>query len=192
MPPVKQRTPELRGHILETAFRVLEAGGVGAFTVRRLAAAAATSAPAIYELFGDKAGLVRELFFEGFRRLAAAFLELPESGDPRHDLMQALDAFRSFVGANPELAAVMFSTPFADFAPGTDEAAAGEGTRAFLVARVQRCIDAGLMAGDAVDLAHVVLAVAQGLAAQERAGWLGTSTGSINRRWRTVADALLR
>ena len=35
------------------------------------AAGAATSTPAVYELFGDKAGLVRELFFEGFRMLAA-------------------------------------------------------------------------------------------------------------------------
>ena len=33
---------------------------------------AQTSTPAVYELFGDKAGLVREVFFEGFRLLRAA------------------------------------------------------------------------------------------------------------------------
>jgi hypothetical protein len=42
---------------------------------RRLAALRSpfrhTSVPAVYELFGDKAGLVREIFFEGFRRLGA-------------------------------------------------------------------------------------------------------------------------
>ena len=46
---------------------------------------AGTSTAAVYELFGDKAGLVRELFFEGFRRLDAAFSGLSPSADPRAD-----------------------------------------------------------------------------------------------------------
>jgi AcrR family transcriptional regulator len=48
---------------------MLATEGVAGFTTRRLAAAASTSTPAVYELFGDKAGLLRELFYEGFRQL---------------------------------------------------------------------------------------------------------------------------
>ena len=69
MPRPKQRTPELRDQVLRTAVDMLATGGVAAFTTRRVAEGAATSVPAVYELFGDKAGLVREIFFEGFRTL---------------------------------------------------------------------------------------------------------------------------
>jgi AcrR family transcriptional regulator len=69
MPRAKQRTPELRDRLLQVAVETLESEGVGGFTTRRVAEEAATSTPAVYELFGDKAGLVREVFFEGFRLL---------------------------------------------------------------------------------------------------------------------------
>ncbi len=69
MPRVKQRTPELREHVLDVAIAMLAADGVTGFTTRRLAQRAQTSTPAVYELFGDKAGLLREVFFAGFRLL---------------------------------------------------------------------------------------------------------------------------
>jgi hypothetical protein len=53
-------------------------------------------------------------------------------------------------------------------------------------------VRAGLLDGDPVDLAHVLLALAQGLAAQERAGWLGTTPESRDRRWDLAVAAVLR
>ena len=69
MPRPKQRTDELRQHILETAVQLIATDGVAGFTTRRIVEEASTSIPAMYELFGDKSGLVREIFFEGFRLL---------------------------------------------------------------------------------------------------------------------------
>ena len=69
MPRAKQRTPEMRERVLQAAMDMLASDGVAEFTTRRLAQHAGTSTPAVYELFGDKAGLVREVFFEGFRLL---------------------------------------------------------------------------------------------------------------------------
>ena len=69
MPRAKQRTPELRDRVLLHAVDLLARDGVAGFTARRIAREAATSIPAVYELFGDKAGLLREVFFEGFRLL---------------------------------------------------------------------------------------------------------------------------
>ena len=63
--------------------------------------------------------------------------------------------------------------------------------RELVVGRVRRCVDAGVLAGDATDIAHVLVALAQGLAAQEAAGWLGTSAASIERRWALAVDAVL-
>jgi AcrR family transcriptional regulator len=191
VPRAKQRTEQLREHILRAAVAMLAADGIGGFTTRKVAERAQTSPPAVYELFGDKAGLVREVFFEGFRLLGDRFGRLRESDDPRADLLRTIQALRTFVRDNPVLAQVMFSRPFADFDPGRAELEAGAATREFIVHRVQRCIDAGIIDGNEVDIAHGLLALAQGLAAQEAAGWLGSTRASVNRRWDLAVDALL-
>jgi hypothetical protein len=48
-----------------------------------------------------------------------------------------------------------------------------------------------IISGDPTDIAHVLLGLALGLAAQEAAGWLGTSQASVNRRWSLGAEILL-
>ena len=191
MPRPKQRTPELRDHVLRVAVAMLARHGVAAFTTRRVAEEAATSPPAVYELFGDKAGLVREVFFEGFRLLRRRFDRLAESADPRADLVALVQALRTFARENPVLAELMFSRPFADFDPGPSGLEAGRSVREFVVGRVWRCIDAGILAGDATDVAHVLVSMTQGLAATEMAGWLGTSRASVARRWEVAIRAVL-
>ena len=86
MPRPKQRTPELAERVLEVAIAVLNADGLSGFTTRRVAERAQTSLPAVYELFTDKAGLVRAVYFEGFRRLGLALTGLPETTEPVGDL----------------------------------------------------------------------------------------------------------
>ena len=153
MPRAKQRTQELRDHVLHVAVDMLAADGV--------------------------AGLRRH------------FDRLEESDDPRADVVRVIEVFRAFVRENPMLAEVMFSRPFADFDPGPAELGAGGAVREFIVARVRRCIDAGILSGQETDIAHVLVALTQGLAAQETAGWLGTSTASVDRRWDLAIDAVL-
>jgi AcrR family transcriptional regulator len=191
MPRTKQRTPELRERVLQVAVDLLTQDGVVGFTTRKVAQGADTSTPAVYELFGDKAGLVREVFFEGFRKLRRELEQLQPSDDPRADLVAVIQVLRGFGRDNPALADLMFSRPFADFDPGPAERRAGSGVREFIVARVRRCIETGVLAGQATDVAHVVVAVTQGLALQETAGWLGTSRASIDRRWNLAVDAML-
>ena len=191
MPRPKQRTDALREHVLSVAQGLLESEGVAQFTARRIAEAASTSLPAVYELFGDKAGLLRELFFSGFRALGDELAELTPSSDARADLTLALFTYRRFARENPVLAALMFSRPFADFQPGESELLAGQRVREHIVGGVRRALQAGSILGDPNDIAHVLLALAQGLSAQEAAGWLGTGKASIERRWKLAVDALL-
>jgi AcrR family transcriptional regulator len=191
VPRAKQRTPELRGRVLQVAVATLASDGVAGFTTRKVAQEAATSTPAVYELFGDKAGLVREMFFEGFRLLRQRFDQLGELDDPRAALVRVIDALRTFVRENPVLAELMFSRPFADFDPGPSGVAAGRAVRTFIVERVRRCIDAGMLVGDETDIAHVLVSLTQGLAATEMAGWLGTSKVSVDRRWALAVRAVL-
>lgn len=183
MPRPKLRTPELRDHVLVTAEATIARDGVEGFTTKRIATDAATSVPAIYEMFGDKNGLLRELFFVGFRRLAAAVAAVPSSDDPRSDVVALARAYRVFSLAHPSLSKLMFSQPFASFAPTVDDLAAADTSRRALVKALRRCIDAGMVHGDPVDASHVLLALVQGLIAQETAGWLGKGKASCDRRW---------
>jgi AcrR family transcriptional regulator len=191
VPRAKLRTPELRDHVLGVAVTTLAAEGVTGFTTRAVARQARTSTPAVYELFGDKAGLLREIFFAGFALLRQHFGQLAETADARADLIAVVESFRLFARQNPVLAEVMFARPFADFDPRPAQQQAGRAVREFIVARLRRCTEAGILRGDETDIAHVLLALAQGLAAQEAAGWLGTSPASRDRRWRLAVRAVL-
>jgi AcrR family transcriptional regulator len=191
MPRTKQRTPELRARLLAVAVDLLAEEGAAGLTARSLAARAETSPPALYELFGDKTGVVRELYFEGFRQLSAELAGLAETADPIADLWTLAAVYRRFIRANRDLAEVMFSRPFADFSPGPDELAATSSVRVLIVGRVRRCIESGRLRGDETDVAHVLVALVQGMAFAEAAGRLGTSTESVERRWRLAVGTAL-
>ncbi len=191
MPRAKQRTPELRDRVLAVAVETLVSEGIAGFTTRRVAERAETSLPAVYELFDDKAGLIRAVFFEGFRRLGDALAELPATDDPLADVEALVPVFRQFCLHYPKLAQVMFSRPFADFEPGPDELAAGEWVRLVFVGRIERCLADGVLTGSPADIAHVLLALAQGLAVQEAGRWLGPSESASTRRWQLGVRALL-
>jgi AcrR family transcriptional regulator len=191
MPRPKQRTPQLREHVRGVAVDLLARDGVAGFTTRRIAEQASTSTPAVYELFGDKRGLVREVFFEGFRLLREQLERSALKGEPRDALLSLVANYRAFMRENPVLAEVMFSRPFTDFEPQASELAAGGSVRSLIVGCVRRCIAAGEMAGDETDIAHVLVALVQGLASAEGSGRLGASRASIDRRWRLAIDATL-
>jgi len=191
VPRPKQRTPELRDHVLSVALELLARDGVAAFTTRSVARQSHTSTPAIYELFGDKSGLVRELFFEGFRMLRRQLGTFSQSDNPRADLLQLMSLYRSFIRQNPVLAEVMFSRPFSDFAPSPSELNASSSVRIFIIARVRRCIDANIIRGNDTDVAHALVALVQGLAAAESTRRLGSSRAAVDRRWALAVEAML-
>ena len=191
MPRPKQRTPELRDRVLQVAVSTLNQDGLSGFTTRRVAEQAGTSVPAVYELFQNKPGLVRAVFFEGFRMLGRRLLAVPETDDAVADVQRLIPVFRRFCLDYPALARVMFSRPFQDFDSGPEELASPS-VREIFVGRIKRCTDAGLLTGDPVDIAHVLLALAQGLAVQEGGRWLGKSKASVNRRWEVGVTGILR
>lgn len=191
MPRQKQRTPELRQHVVGVAVELLRDQGAAGLTTRSLAARAGTSAPAVYELFGDKAGVVHALHLEGFRKLAGDLSELGERRDPISDLWTLASEYRRFIRSNRELSEVMFSRPFVEFSPGPDELAVTNSVGSLIGGLVRRCIEAGRMRGDEADICHLLEALLQGMAFAETAGRLGTSTESIERRWRLAIGAIL-
>lgn len=191
MPKQKQRTHALRERGIAGALAVLAEDGVAGLTTRTVAARAGASVPAVYEVFGDKAGLIREVFFEGFRMLGDGLSDLPPDDNPVKALQRCCEAFRRFVLANPVLAQVMFSRPFVDFDPTADDIKAGLKVSKVFVQHARAAIDAGLFEGDPNDIAHVFFAFAEGIAAAESAHRLGRSKQTVDRRWRLGLQALI-
>jgi AcrR family transcriptional regulator len=128
---------------------------------------------------------------EAFRRLGAELERVPLTDDPLADLEALVPVFRLFFRAYPRLTQLMFSRPFADLEPGAGDVAAGASVREAFTGRIQRCVDARVLAGDVTDMAHVMLGLAQGLGVQELAGWLGPSARDVERRWKLGVRALL-
>src|ERR1700742_35997 len=183
MPRAKQRTNDLRERGITAAVDLLAEEGPAGLTTRNFARRVDASIPAVYEVFGDKAGIIREVFFQGFRMLGDALSAIPETDDPIEGLRRLAQGYREFVIANPQLAQVMFSRPFADFDPTTADNKAGVKVQKIFVARAKVAIAAGLIDGDPTDVAHVFFGLFEGLAAAEGAQRLGSSKAARDRRW---------
>jgi AcrR family transcriptional regulator len=177
----------LRQALLEEAMAGVEREGLEALQARRLAAAAGTSTAALYELFGDKRGLVRAVVFDGFRQLREQLEAVPLSDDQRADVVALLAASRAFAADHPALYDLMHSRPVADFAPSNDDRRSAAAVYDLVVSWVGRWLPDAL----AVDAAHVLVALNGGLIARERAGVLGTTANSRDHRWRFAVDVAL-
>ena len=130
---------KLRLRLLDEGGRLLAEEGPAALTVRRLAERAGTSPSAVYSLFGDKWGLVDEMFREGLRRFAGRIARLGRTDDPLADLSALGDAFKANARANPHLYDLMFGEPFPEFVPGEETRTIAMGTFGALVEAVGRC-----------------------------------------------------
>lgn len=111
----------LRATLVELASRAVAEGGSRALSLRVVAAEAGTTTAAIYTLFGGRAGLVRAVVDEGFRRFAHHLAGVPRTGDPAADLIALGIAYRDNALDNPHFYRVMFTPPPREGAPPGDE-----------------------------------------------------------------------
>jgi AcrR family transcriptional regulator len=188
----KVRTGGLREEMLAAAGELLAAGGSGAVTTRAVAGGAGSSLAAVNELFGGKAGLVRALFAEGFAELARELRALEPAGDPEADVVELALAVRSFARHRPHLYEVMFSRPFAEFRPDSEDARAAEEIYGIVVGRVAVLLGPDRRRGTAKDVAIGLFATVQGLVSLETSGLLAGDAEKADRRFRFVLTAALR
>jgi AcrR family transcriptional regulator len=187
----KVRTSAVRDDVVRCALDVLERDGAPAVSARRVAADAGTSTAALYEFFGDKAGLVRAVAFEGFVALQRTLDEVAPGVDERESLVALLAASRRFAVARPMLFELMYSRPFAEFAPGPDDQDAALGVYRTIVGAVRRWLRGAGTTTSATEAAHIVVAAHRGFVMTELAGIAGGSAASVEARYRRGVDAVL-
>lgn len=155
MDDTKART---RRQILEVAAGILERDGARAVSTRTVAAAAGIRAASLYQLFGDKDGLLDALAIHAFDSYLAGKHTLAPSDDPVDDMRRGWDLHVDFGLRHPAFYLLMFGTERPDRRPP----AAGE-AHALLLTFLDRVAAAGRLRVPAPLAAGLTLAAATGV-----------------------------
>ncbi len=98
---------DLRRDIVEAAAKILGSEGLGALSVRRVAADVGASTMVVYTHFRDKDGLVDAAVAEAFERFAAALASVHHE-QPFEHLRRLGRAYRAFALASPAWYRLLF------------------------------------------------------------------------------------
>lgn len=173
MPRPKIHDEGLRARLLEAAGAIVAAEGAAALSVRRIATDVGTSTTAIYSLFGGKGELVREVWLEGFRRLAARMEAAERTGDALDDLGHLGQAYRAHALDNPAFYEIMFGHAVSEYEPSEADQVEAHRALEALVDGVTRCVDSGVFVGDPREIAMVLWGLVHGMVSLELHGLLG-------------------
>ena len=178
--------------LLDQAERIVEAEGLDALTVRRVAAAAGTTTRAVYTAFGSKEALVVALGARGVDLHRDRREALPATADPAADLVEAGAAvFRRFATDHPTLFRISIQRALPDPSLFAGYVEAAREALAVLHGRIARLEEAGRLGDRSVsDAATEFHSLCEGLAAMELRGML--RAGEMERIWRDALGALVR
>jgi AcrR family transcriptional regulator len=146
--------------------------GPHALSLRRIADAAGTTTQSVYTEFGGKPGLVDALFRAGFQRLAdrLAATVLPSGHVER--LLELAIVYRSVAHDYPAHYELMTGRPVAEYQAPPDSLQFASSTLQPLRDAVAGAIAAGVLRGDAAQVAEQMWAAAHGHISLELSGLL--------------------
>jgi AcrR family transcriptional regulator len=181
----------MEGALLTSASEILESEGPDALSVRRIAAAAGVAPMGVYNHFESKFGIVEALYVQGFQRLAEAMAAMTQVEDPVEALREGARAYRNLALAHPMAYQVMFLRAVPGFEPSDPALTSCTRGFDFLVATVQRAIQAGVIApGSPTETAQMIWASIHGWVSLELLG-LGF-VDDLDIWYDRLCEALLR
>jgi AcrR family transcriptional regulator len=157
--------------LVVAAATLLSHDGPSALTVRRIASTAGVSTMCLYDRFGDKNGVIEQLFLDGFHSLSRAIERAVSGKEPPDCLLAGCQAYRRWAVAHPTQYAVMFTRAVPDFEPSASAKQAAWSTLECLEVGVAAAVDAGVLGGgDAHEVARVIWGVCHGMVVMELEG----------------------
>jgi AcrR family transcriptional regulator len=192
MPRPKIYDDDLRRRLVARAATMLAELGPSGLALRQVAAAEGTSTTAIYSMFEDRAGLMREVGRTAARSFVEAQRAVPVTDDPYLDLFSLGRAYRRWAVENPTLYLVLMTPPAEDMRlsgplPQAESAAALRDVILRLIeAEVFPALSPNLMLG-------LIWASVHGFVALELAGYYRpTPQEQLNRMYEAQLDAIAR
>lgn len=111
-----QQADLLRKNVIDVASILLQKLDPEAVTIRRIAEQMECSTKIIYNLFGSKEGLAKQLFLEGCRQLGQSF-EIVVPTDSQQSIRDFSQIYWHFAQSHRSFYKLMFGGAFADFKP---------------------------------------------------------------------------
>jgi AcrR family transcriptional regulator len=146
----------LREALLTVSLRLIEAEGIGAVSLRRVAREAGVSPAAPYHHFPDRAALLAALSAQGFQLLAAELTAARAAADgPVQALSALIRAYVAFAQQNPAYFRLMFRPELSEPQKHPDGKAAEDAAAACLEETVAECVAAGVIPAAQADELHV-------------------------------------
>lgn len=178
-----------RERLCEAAARLFVEEGEAALSMRRLAAEVGCSPMAPYRHFADKQALIAAVRAAAFTRLADALDGVAQDG--RHRAADVGEAYVRFARENPAAYKLMFDLAQPDESAYPELAAAAARARGTMTGYVHELVEAGVLAGDPVQLGFVFWATIHGLIVLDLAGRIPAEPGFEALRL-TALGALMR
>jgi len=179
----------VRERLCDAAARIFVEEGEAALSMRRLAAEVGCSPMAPYRHFADKEALIAAVRAAAFTRLADALDGVAEGG--RHRAADIGEAYVRFARENPAAYKLMFDLAQPDERAYPELAAAAARARRAMTGYVHELVEAGVLAGDPVQLGFVFWAAIHGLIVLDLAGRIPADPGFEALRL-TALGALMR
>jgi AcrR family transcriptional regulator len=162
---------ELRKGILDDTSDLLMREGTTALSMRRIAQLVGCSTTVLYTMFGNKQGLIDELYLRGFDMVRQALEAVPRSGHPQEDIYALGNAYRNFALTHSTYYAIMFLKIMPEYTPSKENLQLGEKSLQLLVDTVQDCVTPQTITEDeAWEIARIVWATVHGHVGLELAG----------------------
>ena len=159
-----QYTENLRHNVVEAAAFILQEYGPEAVTIRRVAEKMECSTKIIYNLFGSKEGLAKQLFLEGCKSLAKTFGSVPEQANLEQYLHDLGQAYWNFSQSHTSYYMLMFGGAFSEFKPEEESLQATITALQQVIIVITKAIGQGLISEkDPLLVVHVVWASLHGV-----------------------------
>jgi AcrR family transcriptional regulator len=156
----------LREALLSASLQLIEAEGIGAVSLRRVAREAGVSPGAPYHHFPDRASLLAALSARGFQLLAGQLSAARAAADsPLQALSALIRAYVAFAQQNRAYFRIMFRPELSEPRKHPDAKAAEDAASACLEETVADCVRAGVIAAAQADeLAITAWSLGHGMA----------------------------
>ncbi|MEM1253963.1 MAG: TetR/AcrR family transcriptional regulator [Cyanobacteria bacterium P01_H01_bin.21] len=164
-----QHQQALRRGILDDASSLLIREGPTALSMRRIAQLVGCSTTVLYTMFGNKQGLVDQLYLRGFEKLRQTLQAVPYAGSSHDYIYELGQAYHQFALENSTYYAIMFSNPIADYVPSETSHQLSQESFKLLVQAVQDCLP--IDEDEAWSIARIIWATIHGHVTLELAGY---------------------
>ncbi|MNI54473.1 Bacterial regulatory protein, tetR family [compost metagenome] len=170
---------------------ILQEQGPEAVTVRRVAEKMECSTKIIYNLFGSKEGLAKQLFLEGCKLLAQSFESVPKQTNLEQYLREIGEAYWNFGKSYTSYYMLMFGGAFSEFKPEEESLQAMITALQQVINIIAEAIDQGLIAEkDPILVVHIVWASLHGVIHLYLGGHIQTEALAKTLYDRTVSNLI--